>query len=67
MPAPLSEARMKEIARVVATSPTMAGAAITLGYKNGDSLRATIRQRSDLREHVRAARKSAGRPTWGVC
>jgi ribosomal protein L15E len=39
MPAPLSEARMKEIARVVATSPTMAGAATTLGYKNERSLR----------------------------
>jgi len=66
MPAPLTEQRMKEIARVVATSPTMDGAATTLGYANGRSLTATIVQRDDLRRLVRAARKEAGRPTFGA-
>lgn len=66
MPAPLSEARMKEIARVVATSPTMDGAATTLGYANGRSLTALITKRPDLRLKVKKARQAAGRPLWNT-
>lgn len=64
MPAPLSVERMKEIARVVASSPTMDGAAATLGYKNGRSLTVAIVKRPVLRTLVKRARKDAGRPTW---
>lgn len=64
MPAPLTEARMKEIARVVATSPTMDGAAVALGYKNGRSLTVAIVKRPVLRTLVKRARRDAGRPTW---
>lgn len=66
MPAPLTEQRMKEIARVVATSPTMDGAATTLGYKDGGSLSRSIMAKPLLRQAVREARVRAGRKTWGV-
>lgn len=64
MPAALTEARKKEIARVVASSPTMAGAAVALGYKNKNSLAVTIACNLSLREEVRKARVRAGRPTF---
>ena len=63
MPAPLSEARMKEIARVVATSPTMDGAAVALGYASGRSLSVSIAVNLRLREAVRQARVRRGLPT----
>lgn len=64
MPAPLSAERMKEIARVVATSPTMDGAAVALGYKNRNVLSVTIATNADLRDLVLKARIKARRPTW---
>lgn len=64
MPAPLSEARMKEIARVVAASPTMDVAAAALGYKSRNVLSVRIANNGVLREMVRKARTKAKRPTW---
>lgn len=64
MPAPLSEARMREIARVVATSPTMDGAAVALGYANGRSLSVSIAVVPGLRDEVFKARKRAGRKSY---
>jgi hypothetical protein len=55
---------MEEIARVVASSPTMDGAAVTLGYKNANTLSVLIAMRHDLKETVRRARQKAGRPTY---
>jgi len=66
MPAPLTEARMREIARVVATSPTMDGAALALGYKNANTLANVVAKNAALRQAVRESRVAAGRPTWGV-
>ena len=66
MPAPLTRERMEEIARVVASSPTMDGAALALGYKNGRSLTALIVSRPVLRNAVRKSRKAAGRATWNT-
>lgn len=57
MPAPLTEQRMKEIARVVASSPTMAGAAVTLGYSSRESLASVISRTAPLKRAVRDARR----------
>lgn len=62
MPAPLSEARMREIARVVATSPTMAHAAVVLGYPTCATFRSCVSQNKPLRALIAAERIRRGRP-----
>ena len=61
MPAPLTRERMEEIARVVASSPTMDGAALALGYKNERSLRVIA-----SRCKIPLPRRRAGRPMMTI-